>query len=246
MSEHILIKLGKEYFENNRKNQKMHEFVSGNVEANELLNDLEYFPHAFVLASLMDRQIPAERAWILPLRIKKIVGNFEIKHLDEISLEEYTKIFDKFTLHRYNETMAKVFYLGVHRIIEQYNGNASNIWNGNPSSQVVVNRFRKFYGCGQKISTMATNILARDLFVPFSDYKAIDVSADVHVVRVMKRMGLIEKEERSPAIEKAKKMNPEYPGVFDHSCWEIGRKYCHASNPDCSNCIVKGECEKKI
>jgi len=34
-------------------------------KANDLLNKLEEFPHAFVLACIMDRQITAERAWII-------------------------------------------------------------------------------------------------------------------------------------------------------------------------------------
>ncbi len=34
---------------------------TGDTEADKLLNDLERFPHAFVLACIMDRQMKAER-----------------------------------------------------------------------------------------------------------------------------------------------------------------------------------------
>ena len=38
-------------------------------EANNFLNNLEESSYAFVLACLMDRQIKAERAWIIPFKV---------------------------------------------------------------------------------------------------------------------------------------------------------------------------------
>lgn len=245
MTEHILVKLGKEYFEKNAKEKSPYDF-NVSEQANALLNDLEHYPHAFVLASLMDRQLPAEKAWELPAKIMTIFGTFEITALGKISLEEYKRIFNENKLHRYNDTMAEVFYRGVHRIIDVYDGNASKIWAGEPSSREVVSRFRKFHGVGQKISTMATNILARDFYISFSDYTAIDVSADVHVCRVMKRMGLIEIESREEAISKAQKIYPKFPGIIDFPLWAIGKNICHSSNPNCRICPLKDSCKKEF
>ena len=85
--------------------------------------------------------------------------------------------------------MSEYFHSAVRIIQVRYNGNASLIWEGRPSSAEVVYRFLQFPGVGPKIATMATNILARDFKIPLSDYYSIDVSADVHVRRVFHRLG---------------------------------------------------------
>ena len=40
--------------------------LTGNPDASQLFNDLLGHPQAFVLARLMGRQIPGERAWRIP------------------------------------------------------------------------------------------------------------------------------------------------------------------------------------
>lgn len=219
------------------------------VEKNNLVSDLEKYPHAFVLACAMDRQITAERAWSIPYQIKTILGTFEIEDLYKIKLDEYKKIFNENKLHRFNEPMAEVFYNAVHKIVDEYNSDASNIWNGNPSSATVVSRFLDFDGMGIKISTMATNILSRDFKVSLSDYYSIDVSPDVHVKRVFKRMGLIKKKDVQnidKIIYKARSINPEFPGLIDLTCWKLGKDVCRPTNPKCDVCLFKNECPKII
>src|SRR5674476_208143 len=81
-----------------------------NEIANNFLNDLINYPHAYVLACLMDRQIKAERAWIIPFEIKERLGSFKFQDLIEVSKADYIKIFNDLKLHRFNNTMAIVFF----------------------------------------------------------------------------------------------------------------------------------------
>lgn len=213
-------------------------------EDNAFLNNLAEFPHAYVLACCMDRRIKADRAWSIPCSIRKhLCGSFSIDALSEISIDEYKSFFNEKSLHIYNNDMAEVFYKAVHRIKDQYNGDASRIWSENPSSAAVVYRFLQFDGVGLKIATMATNILARQFGVPFSDYYSIDISPDVHVQRIFKRTGLVDEfASKDEIIYKARELSPDYPGIVDAACWRIGREYCHAINPSCSSCPIRSHC----
>ena len=240
MKKHLLVELGYEYL---KSESALVHFVE-NEEDNKFLNDLDHNPHAYVLSCCMDRQITAERAWMIPVKIKNILGDFSIDTLSSISLEKYKEIFNNNNLHRFNDTMAEVFYSGVQTIKNKYNGDASKIWKDNPSSATVVLRFLDFRGCGIKIATMATNILARQFKVKFSDYFSIDVSPDIHVKRVMHRIGLIsERDDVNEIIYKAREMNPEFPGIIDSPLWEIGRTYCHETRPNCKNCKLNSVCK---
>lgn len=235
----ILVKIGKEIFE---EPYSTFSFVD-DPEANDLLNDLENNPHAFVIACFLDRLIKSERAWMIPYRINRAWGTFDIKILASKSLSDYKQVFKENSLHRFNDKMAENCYKAIQRIHLDYDDNASNIWANKPSSARVVYRFLEFEGVGIKIATMATNLLARVFKVQFSDYYSIDVSPDVHVKRIMKRIGLVdENADNDKIIYKAREINPTYPGIIDIALWKISRELCKATKCDCEKCKLSNEC----
>jgi len=218
---------------------------TGNPDADYLLNDLQNYPHAFVLACIMDRQIRAEKAWMIPYEIKTQIGTFDFPQLLSQSLSKIKKIFINRKLHRFNETMANNFYLAIRKIHDVYEDKASTIWNGSPKSSTVVRRFLQFQGVGIKIASMATNSLARDFKIKMADKLCIDISPDVQVRRVFTRLGLISVEATNDElIYCARELNPEYPGIFDLSAWEIGRNWCRPKVPYCSDCYLEKWCPK--
>ena len=222
----LLIEKSKKLFEED----KAIVHLVNDEKQNKFLNDLENYPHAFVLACLMDKKIKAERAWAIPYKIYKELKSFDIYKLKEKGKGYYKDLF--------NKNKAEVFYNGICRIIDKYEGKANKIWNDNPSSATVVYRFLEFDGCGIKIATMAANILARQFKIPMKDYYSIDISPDVHIRRVLYRLGFIEKNAKvERVIYKARELNPEYPGLIDYLCWEIGKNYCKPKFKDC-------ECKK--
>jgi endonuclease III len=214
------------------------------AQADALLNDLTQHPHAFVLACVMDRQVKAEKAWLIPYRISEKIGGFSMEVLSALSRVDVHRLMaNPKPLHRFVETMAGHFHSAVHRIKGNFAGDAARIWTDRPSSAEVVYRFLEFDGVGPKIGSMAANILAREFKVPLADYFSIDISADVHVRRVFARLGLCNADATvEQVIYKAKALHPEFPGMMDLPSWEIGRNWCKSRGPECAGCYMKDLC----
>jgi endonuclease III len=223
--------------------------------ADDLLHDLKNTPHAFVLGCVIDRQDKADRVWLAPYKLFNIflkdgyIKNNSIDELVKVKQEKYNEVFEKYNLHRFNKTMASIFCDAVWHIKKYYNSDASKIWTGKPSSGEIIMRFSRFKGIGQKISTMAANILVRKFNIPLSDYKHIDMSLDTHIMTILPRLGFVENnlnegELKEAILTKTRKLNPDFPGVYDRICFKIGRAFCHKINPLCNQCLLKDICEK--
>jgi endonuclease-3 len=96
---------------------------TSNLDADALLNDLDHYPHAFVIGCLMDRQWKSEKCWLVPYLFKERSGSFAFDDLATLSHEEVVSLFvQPRPLHRWKEKMANIFHLAIQRIGEQYSG----------------------------------------------------------------------------------------------------------------------------
>lgn len=236
----ILVQRGEQLF---RAEPKPTVFT-GVSAADALLSDLAHYPHAFVLACVMDRQIKAERAWLIPYRVSEALGGFSFERLLRLSLDDIkTLLTVPEPLHRFPAEMSRNFHDAIGLIQTAYGGHAARIWSDTPSSAEVVLRFLRFRGVGPKIATMAANILAREFKIPLADYYSIDVSADVHVRRVFWRLGLTTETARpEEAVYTGRALHPAFPGLMDPPTWEVGRTWCRPQEPRCSECYMRPVC----
>ena len=58
------------------------------VKADKILNDIERYPHIFVLGCVMDRQIKAERAWLIPYKVSQEIGGLDFNTFLSVSKED--------------------------------------------------------------------------------------------------------------------------------------------------------------
>ena len=212
-------------------------------EAEALLHDLKHHPHAFVIGCIMDRRVPAERAWLIPYRLKQRIGSFHFERLRKLSPE---KILEHMTqperLHTFYNVMSENLYAAIQLIASKYQGDAAAIWADCPRSAGLVYRFLEFKGVGPKIATMAANVLVRHFRVPVKDCSSIDISPDVHVRRVFWRLELVKDKSNEQVMYRARELKPQFPGRLDLPAWQIGRKWCRPNTPLCSECFMKEVC----
>lgn len=198
-------------------------FQTGSSEADRLMNNIDEFPHLFVLGCVMDRQINFGRAWIIPYRVGEFAGGFRFTSFKKLSSADLEHFFEKKKLHRFNKVTAQHFFKAINKIHAEYDGDASKIWRGTPSSALVIRRFLEFDGVGIKIATMAANILVREFKIPMRDLSAIDISPDRRVTRFFKENGFL-RSEASPAelIYLARELSPDFPGLLDYGAFIAG------------------------
>jgi len=218
------------------------------MSANSLLLNNNF---AFLLAVIYDQGQPAKMAWRYPYEFCKHINN-ELPHtvteqqlLDFIcknNLQKLDGIFLNTVFKLRNRRVACPDTIrAANRVITEHDRCTSNIWKkGDPAPQEIIERLEKFSGIAQKKSSMAMNILYRDLkLIDSMHARHIDVSYDTHIKRVFKRIGLTENGTFKETINAARELNPCYPGSLDLPAWEIGRKYCHKSKtPECTECPI--------
>lgn len=215
------------------KGPKIYLHFTNIKEADDLYNNFEKYGHLFVLGCVMDRQIKAERAWKIPYLIMKDLGGFEFNGLLKLNLDKTKELFSKNKFHRFNDIMAKNFYSAIKKIEKDYDGDASKMWKDEVSAAGVVRKFLEFEGVGQKIASMATNILVRQFKIPLKDLSAIDISADTHVIRMMKKLGFAPHDaSKEYIIFRAREFYPEYPGILDIGLFQMGREERRNKNKD--------------
>ena len=78
-SKNRLVEIAKQRF-NEPTRQLVH--FTGDIRIDDFLNDLVCYPHAYVLACLMDRQIKAKWAWEFPCRV---CAHFNTRDVQEMS-----------------------------------------------------------------------------------------------------------------------------------------------------------------
>jgi len=204
---------------------------TGDEDADRVLNNIEEYPHVFVLGCIADRGMLSQKSWLAAYQWCRTVARENKLTFGNIR-ESVQRPGPRISVRgRYPPTMTGHFYEAVKRMDTCYEGDAGQIWQHNPVAATVVRRFLEFGGIGPKIANMATHILLRDFKVRLRDKHMIDMPVDSNVIRVFERLGLIpehsrENKRKELIICTARELCPGYPAVFDTGAWEIGSKWC--------------------
>jgi uncharacterized HhH-GPD family protein len=212
-------------------------------EANELVHT---DPFAFLIGVVCDHGIRAERAWAVPYELRRRIG-----HVDPVRLAvEPDTVAAAFAqppkLHRFINTVPGWVVRAAQMVTDEYDGDASRIWGDRPTAADLRGRLRRFPGIEQKKSAMAVELLERYLGVPLDVMSGSDIAYDVHIRRVFLRTELADRDDVHHMVAAARALHPERPGALDTPAWDVGRRWCRPSDPDCPTCPILGACPRLV
>lgn len=202
---------------------------------------------AFLIGVISDYGVSALRAWSLPYKLKRRLGVLNPQRTIMLSENQLEQALRKpSNLHRFPKQIARFVLDASERVSSQYGGVTSNIWETTKSAREIKSRFLQFKGIGPKKAEMATKILVRDKNLELNDLWSVGLAPDVHVWRVLYRLGVVSSNPGSFAelVKVGKLLKPEYPAEFDDAIWMLGRDICRPTNPSCSECPLNVLCRK--
>ena len=203
-------------------------------------------PFAFLIAIAFNRGMPFQNAFRIPAEIHR-QGLLDPALLASKSETELVELLDSLAVRpRYGARQGARTLSDAARLVwERFDGDADAIWRARSPAE-VEKTLQEIHGVGAGIASMATRIL-RDDFGCFTGQESqIDVKPDVHVVRVFRRLGIIDGASANEAVREARRLNPEFPGQLDKPAWSIGRRWCHQTRPDCAQCPLTRDCAKRL
>jgi uncharacterized HhH-GPD family protein len=162
--------------------------ITGDLEADLLL---EREPLALLIGMLLDQQVPMEWAFKGPSTLKeRLGGTLDAAQIASMGSEAFVDVCcAKPAIHRFPAAMGRRIHEMCEILVEEYGGDASKVWKGVRSAQVLHDRLRRLPGYGEEKTKIFMAILAKrfdrrpagweEVAAPFSDAQPRSV-ADVH------------------------------------------------------------------
>ncbi|MFZ5910300.1 MAG: hypothetical protein ACOYYU_09820 [Chloroflexota bacterium] len=201
-------------------------------------------PYAFLIGVCLDRGTKAEIIWTIPYYMKMELGHLDPKLIHKMSLDDLKKLFARLPKKpRYINAAPRTVQDLTRIVVEEYDSCAAKIWEGR-EARAIEGTLESIYGVGEGIANMGVLLIERAFSVTFLNKSFMDIKSDTHTMRVLYRLGVSEYLEEQSAMRAARKMNPSFPGELDGPLWEIGRRFCFASDPDCAGCPMDELCAK--
>lgn len=202
-------------------------------------------PNAYLLGVIYNQGMSADHTWTIPEKLMGRLGHFDVQIMADTPIEVFEEAFGQSpALHRYKNTMASHTKRAAQLLVTKYGGNAQNIWNDKPDVETLYARLDEFKGMGPKKINMTIRALALFYGVELANPEKIDLPVDIHVRRVFLRTGIVDEDNAQQMIVAARSLNPSLPAELDLPAWLIGRRWCHATDPNCAECPLKDVCRQ--
>ena len=232
---------------NSLKQYRRNHYRSDQTELGVGIGDFAYNnPFAFLLGAALDRGVEWTRAWRIPRQLADRLGHLDPARIAAMPIDEVERHLRSLPVqyrHRFPRNAARSILSAAQLVSGRYFGDASQLWTG-VSVKEAGRRLQEIFGIGPGITAMTLRILYDDFGLFRGQERDIDIKPDVHVKRVFRRTGLIDGDSEQAYVEAARQLNPLFPGELDWPAWEIGRRWCHAAQPECTSCPLGLDCPR--
>ena len=135
-------------------------YFTNEADANSLLAD---DPFALLVGLAIYQQVPTEKAFAGPFVLKtRLGGELDAASVAATDPEALDAAFREVpAIHRFPSNMAKRVHGVAQFLVDEYDGDATAIWNGVGSAEVLMRRLEAIPGFGEYKARLTIGVLAR-------------------------------------------------------------------------------------
>lgn len=144
-------------------------YITGDADADRLLNT---DANALLIGMLLDQQVPMEWAFMGPATLRERLGHLDPPLIAAMDVEAFVAVCcDKPAIHRFPGSMGKRIHQVCVALVDDYDGDARNIWNDAESAAEIFDRLNALPGYGDEKSKIFVAILAKTQGVQPDDWR---------------------------------------------------------------------------
>lgn len=138
--------------------------LTGDENADRLLSS---DPNALLIGMVLDQQDRLEKAFAGPWVIaQRMGGSFDPARIAAMDVDEFVALCsERPAIHRFPGSMAKRIHQVCTALVEQYDGNAANLWSGVGDGQELKKRVGALPGFGDQKASIFVALLGKRLGV---------------------------------------------------------------------------------
>ncbi len=138
--------------------------LSGDPDADLLLSE---DPLALLIGMVLDQQVPLERAFSSPRDLKaRLGGHLDAGEIADMDPDALAAVFsERPALHRFPAANAKRVQQLCRIVVDEYGGEAEDIWLGASDGQELYKRVKALPGFGEQKARIFIGLLGKQLGV---------------------------------------------------------------------------------